>query len=56
MDNFINEPEEKQWTAADIIKEFEQCQDKKAVANIYGITAGEVSKILKNTQKVCKWI
>lgn len=29
MDNFINKPEEKQWTAADIIKEYEQCQDKK---------------------------
>ena len=50
MNNFINEPEEKEWTAADIIREYEQCQDKKAVARMYNITAGEVSKILKETQ------
>ena len=50
--DFMNEPVEKEWTAADIVKEYEQYQDKKAVAKIYGITVEEVSKILKDTQKV----
>ena len=46
----MNEPEEKEWTAADILKEYEQYQDKKAVAKIYDITVGEVSKILKGNK------
>lgn len=52
MDNFMNEPEEKEWTAADIVREYEQYKDKKAVAKIFCITVGEVNKILKDTQKV----
>lgn len=56
MDNFMNEPEEKEWTAADIVREYEQYQDKKAVAKIFCITVGEVNKILKDTQKVLKGI
>lgn len=52
MDNFMNEPEEKEWTAADIVKEYEQYKDKKSVAKIFCITVGEVNKILKDTQKV----
>ena len=54
MDNFMNEPEEKEWTAADIVREYEQYQDKKSVAKIFCITVGEVNKILKDTQKVWK--
>ena len=50
MKDFMNEPEEKEWTAADIVKEYEKYQDKKAVAKIYGITVGEVSKILKGNK------
>lgn len=47
MKDFMNEPEEKEWTAADIVREYEQYQDKKAVAKIFCITVGEVNKILK---------
>ena len=56
MDNFMNEPEEKEWTAADIVREYEQYQDKKSVAKIFCITDGEVNKILKDTQKVYKGV
>ena len=52
MKDFMNEPEEKVWTAADVVREYEQYQDKKAVAKIFCITVGEVNKILKGTQKV----
>ena len=52
MKDFMNEPVEKEWTVADIIKEYEQYQDKKAVAKIFCIAVGEVKKILKDTQKV----
>lgn len=48
----MNEPEKKEWTAADIVREYEQYKDKKAVAKIFCIAVGEVNKILKNTQKV----
>lgn len=50
MDNFMNEPEEKEWTAADIVREYEQYKDKKAVAKIFCITVGEVNKILKGNK------
>lgn len=50
MNDFMNEPEEKEWTVADILKEYEKYQDKKAVAKIYDITVGEVSKILKGNK------
>lgn len=43
----MNEPEEKEWTAADIVREYEQYQDKKAVAKMYCITVAEVNKVLK---------
>lgn len=56
MDNFMNEPEEKEWTAADIVREYEQYKDKKAVAKMFCITVGEVNKILKDTQKVWKGV
>ena len=56
MDNFMNEPEEKEWAAADIVREYEQYQDKKAVAKIFCITVGEVNEILKDTQKVYKGV
>ena len=56
MDNFMNEPEEKEWTAADIVREYEQYQDKKSVAKMFCITVGEVNKILKDTQKVLKGV
>ena len=52
MDNFMNEPEEKEWTAADIAREYEQYQNKKAVAKIFCIAVREVNKILKDTQKI----
>ena len=52
MRNFMNEPVEKAWTAADVVREYEQYHDKKAVAKIFCITVGEVNKILKDTQKV----
>lgn len=52
MDNFMNEPEKKEWTAADIVREYEQYKDKKAVAvaKIFCITVGEVNKILKGNK------
>ena len=52
MKDFMNEPEEKEWTAADIAREYEQYKDKKTVAKIFCITVGEVNKALKDTQKV----
>lgn len=51
MDNFMNEPEEKEWTAADILREYEQYQDKKAVAKMYCITVAEVNKIIKGAKR-----
>lgn len=49
--DFINKPIEKEWTASDIVREYEQYQDKKAVAKIFCITVAEVNKILKGAKR-----
>lgn len=47
MDEYMNEPEDHKWDDKDIIKEYNQCQDKRKVSRIYDISVKEINQILK---------
>lgn len=47
MENYMNEPVAYEWTAADIIREYQNGYDPKMISKQYGIKAIEVREILK---------
>lgn len=47
----MNKPVEHNWTDEDIIREYNNYQDKKSVAKRYLITVREVTKILNRNEK-----
>lgn len=47
MNEFMNEPIPYQGTEEDFLKEYEQVQNKRKVAKIWGITLNDVNRILK---------
>lgn len=47
MDEYMNEPVDYKWDDKDIIKKYNQCQDKRKVSRIYDIPVKEINQILK---------
>lgn len=45
----MNEPVEYDWTNEDIIREYNDYKDKKAIAKMYLITVKQVTGILKKS-------
>ena len=43
----MNKPIDYKWTSEDVVNDYRKYQDKKKVAKIYGITAKEVTQIIK---------
>ena len=47
MEQYMNKPEDCNWDDKDIIKAYNQCQDKRKVSRIYDIPVKEINQILK---------
>lgn len=47
MEEYMNEPVDYKWDDKDIIKAYNQCQDKRKVSRIYDIPVKEINQILK---------
>ena len=47
MDEYMNEPVDYKWDDKDIIKEYNQYQDKRKVSRIYDIPVKEINQMLK---------
>lgn len=47
MENCMNKPDIIEWTDEDILQEFQELKDKKAIAKRYLISVKEVTDILK---------
>lgn len=47
MDEYMNEPVDYKWDDKDIIKAYNQCQDKRKISRIYDIPVKEINQILK---------
>lgn len=52
MKEYMNEPVSCGWTKEDVIKEYNQCQDKRKVAKIFDITVKEVGELLRRNKVI----
>ena len=47
MEKFMNLPEEKSYTAEDVVADYKVYGDKKSVAKRYNLPVSEITKIFK---------
>lgn len=51
MEKYMNKPIDYNWTDGDIVREYNDYKDRKAIAKMYMITVKQVTEILKKSMQ-----